>query len=263
MAREIVHGDLDAKLLLLYGSNDEDDIIYYDLFKTLEAESEGKVKVVHVLSCEETSLEGCELGFITADIIKEYSDVDNSSFFICGPQAMYEFVAQELETFNLPPRQVRWEVYGEVDDIAQKRRFPTERQRPGLPNHRPHWRITTKSQRKPRKPSSWRWNAPTWPHPHSAVRENAASVTRSWSVATCTSLPIATAVAPRINSSATSIRALHTRSPTWKSPYHEMYRARPLTCGIMLKDSQNRESRCMNPQWLILPQVRGCNAVQD
>lgn len=124
MAREIVHGDLDAKLRLLYGSSDEDDIIYYDLFKALAAESDGKVNVVHILSCEETSLEGCELGFITADVIQAHSDIRNSSFFICGPQAMYEFVAHELATFNLPPKRVRWEVYGEVENIARRPDFP-------------------------------------------------------------------------------------------------------------------------------------------
>jgi ferredoxin-NADP reductase len=124
MAREIVHGDLDAKMMLLYGSSDEDDIVYYDTLKTLEAQSAGKVKVVHVLSCEETSLEGCELGFITVDIIKAYSNVANSSFFICGPQAMYTFVAQELATLDLPPRRVRWEVSGGVDDATRTPGFP-------------------------------------------------------------------------------------------------------------------------------------------
>ena len=130
MAREIVHGDMDAEMVLLYGSSDEDDIVYYESLKTLEAQSAGKVKVVHVLSCETlplgetTSLEGCELGFITADIIRAYSDVASSSFFICGPQAMYAFVAQELATFNLPPRRVRWEVSGGVSDITQTPGFP-------------------------------------------------------------------------------------------------------------------------------------------
>jgi ferredoxin-NADP reductase len=126
MAKEIVHGDLDAELLLLYGSSDEDDIVYYELFKELEENAAGKVRVVHVLSCEEVSLEGCEQGFITADTIKKYADLDSSSFFVCGPQAMYEFVARELSTFHLPARRIRWEVYGEVKDVTQMPGFPSE-----------------------------------------------------------------------------------------------------------------------------------------
>jgi ferredoxin-NADP reductase len=126
MAREIVHGDLDAELLLLYGSSDEDDIVYYELLKELEGEAPNKIRVVHVLSCEEVSLEGCEQGFITADTIRKYADVENSSFFICGPQAMYEFVTKEMETFDLPQRRIRREVYGEAEDVTQAPGFPLE-----------------------------------------------------------------------------------------------------------------------------------------
>jgi ferredoxin-NADP reductase len=126
MAREIIHGDLDAALLLLYGSSDEDDIVFYDEFKELEQKAPGRIQVVHVLSCAEVSLEGCEQGFITADIIRKYADVDNSSFFICGPQAMYEFVEQELATFDLLSRRIRREVCGEVKGITPSPGFPQE-----------------------------------------------------------------------------------------------------------------------------------------
>lgn len=125
MAKEIVYGDLEADLLLLYGSSDEDDIVYYELFKELEERAVGKVRVVHVLSCEEVSLEGCEQGFITAATIKKYGDIHNSSFFVCGPQAMYEFVAKELSTLDLPARRIRREVYGEVEDVTQMPGFPS------------------------------------------------------------------------------------------------------------------------------------------
>jgi ferredoxin-NADP reductase len=125
MAKEIVYGDLDAELLLLYGSSDEDDIVYYELFKELEEQAVGKVRVVHVLSCEEVTLEGCEQGFITADTIRKYADVDSSSFFVCGPQAMYEFVAGELSALALPARRIRREVYGEVKDVTQMPGFPS------------------------------------------------------------------------------------------------------------------------------------------
>ena len=124
MAREIVRGDLGAELLLFYGSSDEDDIVFYDEFKALGQEAPGKIQVVHVLSCAEVSLAGCEQGFITADTIKKYADVDNSSFFVCGPPAMYQFAEQELATLDLPKRRTRWEVAGEVKDITQSPGFP-------------------------------------------------------------------------------------------------------------------------------------------
>jgi ferredoxin-NADP reductase len=124
MAREIVDGEMDAELLLLYGSSDEDDIVYYELFKELEARAAGRVRVVHVLSCDEVTLPGCEQGFITAGTIAKYAEVDHSTFFLCGPQAMYQFVENELATFGLPRRRVRREVYGIPKDVRDAPGYP-------------------------------------------------------------------------------------------------------------------------------------------
>jgi ferredoxin-NADP reductase len=126
IAREIVYGDMEAELLILYGSSDEDDIVFYEEFKALEEQAPDKVRVVHVLSCEEVTLEGCQQGFITADTIRKYAEVENCSFFICGPQAMYEFVEKELATFDLPQKRVRREVFGAVKDVVQSPGFPRE-----------------------------------------------------------------------------------------------------------------------------------------
>jgi ferredoxin-NADP reductase len=126
MARESIHGELDVGMVLLYGSSDEDDILFYDEFKELEQQAPDRLQVVHVLSCEEVSLEGCEQGFVTADTIDKYADVEDSSFFICGPRVMYEFVEKELATFDLPPRRVRKEVLGQVKDIIEFPGFPQE-----------------------------------------------------------------------------------------------------------------------------------------
>jgi len=127
IAKEIAEDKLDAKLTLLYGSSEEDDIIYYDEFKELEKKYPEKIKVVHVLSCEEVTLEGnFELGFLTSGIIEKYCDVNNSSFFICGPQVMYNFVEKELEKFNLLHKRVRREAFGEIKDILSNPDFPQD-----------------------------------------------------------------------------------------------------------------------------------------
>jgi len=126
MAKSIIEGIIDAKLTVLYGSSEEDDIIYYNEFKELEKNYPDKIKVVHILSCEEVSLESCETGFVTADIIEKYCDIKNSTFFICGPQVMYEFVEKELERFELPQKRIRREAFGEIKDIINYPGFPKE-----------------------------------------------------------------------------------------------------------------------------------------
>jgi ferredoxin len=117
---------MDAEMVLLYGSSDKDEILYKELLKELEENSAGKFKMVHVLSCDEIPLEDCEQGFITTDLIKKYADVENSSFFICGPQAMYDFVMEELAAFELPRKRIRREVFGETSDITRALGFPRE-----------------------------------------------------------------------------------------------------------------------------------------
>ena len=71
-----------------------------------------KIKVIHVLSDEEA--EGYEHGFITADLIRKYApDGEDYSLFLCGPQAMYDFVDAEIEKLGLRPKFVRHELFGE------------------------------------------------------------------------------------------------------------------------------------------------------
>jgi len=126
MAKAIIDGTIDAKLTLLYGSSEEDDIIFYDEFKDMEQNHPSKIKIVHVLSCDVVTLEGCERGFITKEIIEKYCDTNSSTFFICGPQVMYNFVEEELEKFNLPVKRIRREAFGEVKDILTHPDFPKE-----------------------------------------------------------------------------------------------------------------------------------------
>ena len=126
MAKAIIDGTLDAKLTLLYGSSEEDDIIFYEEFKEMETNNPSKIKIVNVLSCEVVTLEGCEKGFITKEIIEKYCDASSSTFFICGPQIMYNFVEGELSKFNLPVKRIRREAFGEVKDILTHSDFPKE-----------------------------------------------------------------------------------------------------------------------------------------
>jgi len=126
LIKDLIEKKLDITLTLLYGSSEEDDIIFYQEFKQFEKKLPNQIKIVNILSCDIVSLDGCEKGFITADIIDKYCDVNYSSFFICGPQIMYNFVDNELNKFNLPRKRIRREAFGEIKDIAHLPDFPQE-----------------------------------------------------------------------------------------------------------------------------------------
>lgn len=122
MARAIAEGDEDFNLILLYGSRSTEDILYQEAFAGLEAASD-KIKVVHVLS--EERKEGYEEGFITADLIRRYAPQGEPfSVFLCGPQAMYRFVDQELGSMKLEQKYIRHELFGEIHDPAAQDDYP-------------------------------------------------------------------------------------------------------------------------------------------
>jgi ferredoxin-NADP reductase len=126
IAKSILDGTEEANLTLLYGSAEEDDIMFHDELKRIEKVVPTKFKMIPILSCEEVTLAGCEQGFITADIMKKYSDLNDCSFFICGPQVMYDFIDKEINKLNIPLKRIRKEAYGEVKNVPSSPGFPNE-----------------------------------------------------------------------------------------------------------------------------------------
>ncbi|MBQ6428354.1 MAG: 2Fe-2S iron-sulfur cluster binding domain-containing protein, partial [Oscillospiraceae bacterium] len=105
MARALADGVEDFNLTLLFGSRDEDNILFRGELDEI-ARTCPKFKVVHVLSEEEKA--GFETGFITAELIKKYApEGEPFSVFLCGPEAMYKFLKPEIEKLGLPERLFR------------------------------------------------------------------------------------------------------------------------------------------------------------
>ncbi len=121
MAKAVKHGDLDINLTILFGSVVLDDIILKD---ELEACVCDKVRVVHVLSGVNPGWKG-ETGFIGHDKMEKYSTKD-TTFFVCGPQALYDYAASSLAKINVPKRRIRFEVFGQARNIETFPDFPEE-----------------------------------------------------------------------------------------------------------------------------------------
>ncbi len=121
MLKEIHDGKMDCSATLLYGSRNEDDIIFKDELDALVCD---RIKVIHVISSPSDGYEG-EKGFITADLIRKYQDGD-MTYFICGPQRMYDFLSGELSKLSIPERRIRHEGYGQPGDISLFEGYPAE-----------------------------------------------------------------------------------------------------------------------------------------
>ena len=124
MAAAIVDGTEDFQLTILYGSRTRDSILLGRELDELAAHSGGKVQVVHVLSHEEA--EGCETGFLTAELIRKYAPQGDYSVFVCGPKPMYAFLRGELPKLGLKARRIRMEVPGEYGDPTGDATYPAQ-----------------------------------------------------------------------------------------------------------------------------------------
>ncbi|MBE6968639.1 MAG: 2Fe-2S iron-sulfur cluster binding domain-containing protein [Ruminococcaceae bacterium] len=123
MAYAIRDGHEDFDLTIIFGSRTEDGIVYRKELDEVCAVCD-KVHVVHVLSDEEK--EGFEHGFITAELIKKYAGEDEVSVFMCGPQAMYNFVDGELAKLGYDEKHVRHEIFGAIKKPWELPGYPQE-----------------------------------------------------------------------------------------------------------------------------------------
>ncbi len=124
MASAIADGIEDFNLTILYGSRKADGILLKDEIEEVAARSNGKVKVIHVLSEEEK--EGYEHGFITAELIRRYAPQGEYSVFMCGPKAMYIFGEGECKKLGLPKRLYRMEMSGDYMNVTKNADYPAD-----------------------------------------------------------------------------------------------------------------------------------------
>ncbi len=120
MAKAIADGTESARLVLIYGCRNENEILFKDKFDEL-CEKSDKIKVVYVLS--DSKAGGYEHGFITARLIKKYAP-ESYSVFVCGPAAMYSFVSKEIDKLGLAKKYIRFELQsGAKPDVGKSEAF--------------------------------------------------------------------------------------------------------------------------------------------
>lgn len=103
MAGSLADGDESYSMLLFYGARTAAQLAYKAELDELTQRC-NRLKVIYVLSDE--AQPGCESGFVSAELMKKYTDLTDRTFFLCGPPAMYEFISKELAPLNLPQKAV-------------------------------------------------------------------------------------------------------------------------------------------------------------
>ena len=124
IAKDMADTGRPRKFTILYGSRTQDDIIFYDELNELAAKSNGAITVYNILSEPAEGWTG-ETGFISEAIIKKLvPDWDKVSYFVSGPQGMYDFLDGEFAKMGIRKKFIRKEEYGETDDITASPLYP-------------------------------------------------------------------------------------------------------------------------------------------
>ena len=123
MIRQIVDCNLDRSVHLFYGNRSLEDVIFHDELLKLSKHFEN---IQYVPVIEEPAAEyGGACGFMTGQLIREIiGEIDDKSFFICGPGGMYDFCLPELEALGIPRRRIRREMYGVPENIWEYEGWP-------------------------------------------------------------------------------------------------------------------------------------------
>ncbi len=111
MIREIAERGLDRRVYLFYGNRSTDDVIFDDELKRLSSKAPN-ISYIPVIEKPSKGYAG-KCGFIGADLLKDVlKKWDDKTFYICGPQGMYDFCLPELQGLDIPRRKIRREMFG-------------------------------------------------------------------------------------------------------------------------------------------------------
>ena len=123
MVREVVECGLDREIYLFYGYKSFEEAIFHDVFSNMSK----RFSNVHYFPVVESPPAGYQgmTGLITGELIRSsLPDVNEKTFYLCGPQAMYDFCIPELEGLGIQKRKIRKEVYGPPADITNSANWP-------------------------------------------------------------------------------------------------------------------------------------------
>ncbi|MFH1135017.1 MAG: 2Fe-2S iron-sulfur cluster-binding protein [Pseudomonadota bacterium] len=125
MIREATDRGLDRKLHLIYGCRLEGDVIFEAELRD-RAARHPNFKFDPVVSEPSSGYAGLT-GFLAGELIKKIvPNPAKKTFFLCGPEAMYDFCLPELEKLGAPRRKIRTEVFGGPKNPAAQPGWPEE-----------------------------------------------------------------------------------------------------------------------------------------
>jgi len=125
MIREITQCGLDRQIHLFLGSRTLEETPFHHELTALSQSFEN-IAYIPVIENPSESYRGAT-GLITGALICEkLRDLAGKTYYLCGPQGLYDFCIPQLLELNIPARKIRKEVYGAPLRISASPGWPQE-----------------------------------------------------------------------------------------------------------------------------------------
>ncbi|MDR2771345.1 MAG: NAD(P)-binding protein [Clostridiales Family XIII bacterium] len=125
LQNDAIRGASDDEIVLIYGCAREDDMIFADRLNEIGAKLPN-FRLEAVIS-EPTRDTKSRRGLITAELIRDVlGKPEEFTFFLCGPQAMYDFVLPKLDELSIPKRRIRTEIQSAPADPRKAPGWPQD-----------------------------------------------------------------------------------------------------------------------------------------
>jgi ferredoxin-NADP reductase len=123
MIRTLLNEDDVPEIQLIYGSRIPEDVIFGENLSTL-ANDHASFDYSLVISEPPEGYSGL-CGFLDAKLVHDQvGEVEGKTFYICGPNVMYDFCLKALDELGVPPHKVRREIYGPPEDVTREPGWP-------------------------------------------------------------------------------------------------------------------------------------------
>ena len=114
--KAVLHVEPESKIILLYGNNDDQSIIFKNQIEDIRRHNEEKVVVVNILNTAPNDYPPLLQGIMTkekiAELLKEYVDLEtDNEFFICGPGPMMDNVMAALKESKVSETHIHIEYF--------------------------------------------------------------------------------------------------------------------------------------------------------
>jgi ferredoxin-NADP reductase len=125
MVREVVECGLGRTMYVFHGNKGLEDFLFYERLRKMSERNEN-IHYIPVVEDAPAGYGGAQ-GLLTGERVKEtLGDLGGKTYYVCGPQAMYDFCVPELERLGIARKRLRREMYGAPLEIWKDPGWPSE-----------------------------------------------------------------------------------------------------------------------------------------